>query len=145
VAGEHDDPEHPVVALATRRIGQLSARRDAIEEAVLALRAKRPGGSHPDEIVAMLDAIPDMRDGLAHAEPDALADIFDAFDVTATYDKHNRRLELPATVTPELVARHEKNDRPGGRSRICVIAGAGFEHQSATDGHRLVEVRDVPW
>jgi site-specific DNA recombinase len=124
---EHDDPDHPIVALATRRIEELSARRESIEEAIAALRVKRPGGAHPDEIVAMLDAIPDMRDELARAEPTVLAEIFDAFDVTATYDKLNRRLDLAATLTSELVAEHKKNDRPSGRSRNSVIAGAGFE------------------
>lgn len=66
-----------------------------------------------------------MREELARAEPTTLASLF---DVTATYDKRNRRLERAATVTPEPVAAYEKqNDRPGGRSRNCVIAGAGFE------------------
>jgi hypothetical protein len=66
-------------------------------------QSSQPGGAHPDEIIAMLDAIPDMRDELARAEPSELAEIFEAFDVTATYDKRNRRLELAATVTSELV------------------------------------------
>jgi hypothetical protein len=42
------------------------------------LRAKRPTGSSPDEIAAMLDAIPDMRDALATADETELAEIFDA-------------------------------------------------------------------
>jgi hypothetical protein len=47
--------------------------------------------------------------------------------VTATYDKPNRRLELAATLMPELVAQHEKSDRPRERSQDFEIAGAGFE------------------
>jgi hypothetical protein len=39
----------------------------------------------------MLDAIPGMRDALATADATELAEIF---DVTATYDKPNARLEL---------------------------------------------------
>jgi len=124
---EHDNPDHPVVALATRRIEELSARRESIDEAIAALRAQRPNGSHPDEIVAMLDAIPDMRHALAGADPSELAEIFRAFDVSATYNKDTRRLELAATITPQLVAAHEKNDRHRGRSRDFGIAGAGFE------------------
>ena len=77
-------------------------------------------------IVAMPDAIPDMRDALAAAEMNELADIFRAFDDCATCNKDTRRLELAATITPQLVAAHE-NDRHGGRSRDFGIAGAGFE------------------
>jgi site-specific DNA recombinase len=124
---EHDDPNHPVIALATRRIEELSARAASIAEAITALEAKRPTAASPDEIAAMLDAIPDMRESLATDDETELAEIFDAFDVTATYDKPNARLELAATVTPELVTTQEKSDRPGGRSRNSVIAGAGFE------------------
>ena len=124
---EHDDPNHPVVALATRRIEELTARREAIQEADTRLKAKRPSGSHPDEIAAMLDAVPDMRNAIRHAEPADLMEVFDAFDVTAVYDTPGTRLELSATVTPELVTDQEKSDRPRGRSQDFVIAGAGFE------------------
>ena len=55
---EHDDPNHPVVALAKRRIAELSARRDATAEAIAALEAERPDGSRPAEIEAMLAASP---------------------------------------------------------------------------------------
>jgi ABC-type sugar transport system ATPase subunit len=43
----------------------------------------------PDEIQAMLDAIPDLRSTLRTVALDQLADLFDAFDVTAIYDKPN--------------------------------------------------------
>ncbi len=77
------------------RIEELSARAASVTEAIAALRGKRPSGSSPDEIAAMLDAIPDMRDALATTDKTELAEIFDAFDVTSTYDKPNARLELP--------------------------------------------------
>jgi hypothetical protein len=64
---------------------------------------RRAPGTHPDEIVAMLDAIPDMRAALARADAEELAEVFHAFDVSATYDKAEARLELSATVTAELV------------------------------------------
>lgn len=124
---EHDDPDHPIVALATRRIEELSARQEGVEEAIAALRAKRPEGAHPDEIAAMLDATPDMRQALREANEDELIEVFDALDVTATYTKPTRRLELAATVTPKLVADHEKTDCPRGRSLNCDIAGARFK------------------
>lgn len=55
---EHDDSDHPIVALATRRIEELAARQQAVEEAIAKLRVQRPEGAHPDQIVAMLDAVP---------------------------------------------------------------------------------------
>ncbi len=100
---EHDDPAHPVVALATRRIEELSARLGAIEDASVGLRASRPEGAHPEEVVAMLDAVPDMRQALKDADPDESIEIFEAFDVTATYTKETRQLELTATVAPQLI------------------------------------------
>jgi hypothetical protein len=75
----------------------------------------------------MLDAIPDMRDALQTADGHELADIVEAFDVTVTYDKTNARLELAATITPELVTAKEKTTAQKGRSRDFGIAGAGFE------------------
>ena len=69
---EHDNPDHPIVALATRRIEELAARQESIDEAITALRVKRPEGARPDEIVAMLDAIPDMREALNEADEDEL-------------------------------------------------------------------------
>lgn len=85
----------PIVALATRRIEELSARQESIEEAIATLRAKRLEGAHPDEIAAMLDAIPDMRDALREADENELIEVFDALDVCATYTKPIRRLEPP--------------------------------------------------
>lgn len=54
----------------------------------------------------MLDAIPDMRDALNEADESELIELF---DVCATYNKSTRRLELAASVTPELVASHSRS------------------------------------
>jgi site-specific DNA recombinase len=125
---EHDDPAHPVVALATERIVELSTRKAAVADALDALRAKRPAGHHPDEIVAMLDTVPDLRHALKTADDEELAEIFRAFDVTITYDKTGQRLDFAATITPELLPDlPNSSDRPEGRSQINDIAGAGFE------------------
>jgi hypothetical protein len=51
-----------------------------------------------------------------------LARIFEAFDVTITYDKPNRRLTLAVTITPELLP-YEHRDHPDRRSRMSGIAG----------------------
>jgi hypothetical protein len=37
------------------------------------------------------------------SSPEELMEVFDAFDATVTYDQPSRRLELAATVTPELL------------------------------------------
>jgi hypothetical protein len=81
------------------------------------------------EIVAMLDAVPDLRPALNGASEEELVEIFRAFDLTITYDKDEQRLHLAATITPELlpVLCPNESDRPEGRSQINDIAGAGFE------------------
>jgi hypothetical protein len=56
---EHEDPNHPIVALASERIVELSTRKAAVTDALETLKAKLPAGHHPDEILAMLDALPD--------------------------------------------------------------------------------------
>jgi hypothetical protein len=82
---EHEDPNHPIVKLAGRRIEELAARQSAIEDAIATLQAARPQGSHPDQVAAMLEAIPDMRDVPREASESELMRVFDAFNVTATY------------------------------------------------------------
>jgi DNA repair exonuclease SbcCD ATPase subunit len=93
---EHEDPHHPIVALASERIIELSAHKAAITDELDKLKEKRPAGHHPDEIVAMLDTVPDLRPTLATAT----AVIFRAFDVEITYDKDRQILNLAATITP---------------------------------------------
>jgi DUF971 family protein len=74
----------------------------------------------------MLDAVPDLRPALNAASDEELVEIFRAFDLTITYDKHEQRLHLAATITPELlpVLCPNESDRPEGRSQINDIAGA---------------------
>ncbi len=99
---EHEDPTHPIVALATERIVELSTRKSAVTDALNALKTKRPAGHHPDQIVAVLDAVPDLRPTIATATEEELAEIFSAFDVQIAYDKDRQVLNLAATITPEL-------------------------------------------
>jgi hypothetical protein len=57
-----------------------------------------------------------------------VAEILDAFDVTATYNTPNRRLTLTATLDPSLLTAPETQRPPeNGRSQMSVVAGAGFE------------------
>ena len=130
---EHEDPNHPVVALATKRIEELSARRHAITDAIEQLKAARPAGGHPDEILALLDAVPDLRSTLKGGDPEKLAALFGDFDVTASYDKQAQRLKLSAVVTAELVTDAEKKRPPEGRSRDFGIAGASFEPATVSE------------
>jgi hypothetical protein len=103
----------------------LSAQKSAVADALDALRAKRPAGHHPDEMVAMLDAVPNLRPALNAASEEELVEIFRAFDLTITYDKHEQRLHLAATITPELLAVLCPNDcdRPVGRRRLTTQRG----------------------
>lgn len=74
----------------------------------------------------MLDSIPDLRPALANADPAELADICDAFQITAVYDKANRTVELSATITPELLPKDktptDTHDPVGG----FVYSGGGI-------------------
>jgi site-specific DNA recombinase len=125
---EHEDPNHPIVALASERIVELSTRKAAVTDRLAALKAQRPAGHHPDEIAAILDAVPDLRPTIATATEEELAEIFRTFDVEIAYDKDRQVLNLAATITPELVPDlANENDRPEGRSWDNEVAGAGFE------------------
>jgi hypothetical protein len=105
----------------------LSTRKRAVAEAIYALKVERPAGHHPDEILAMLDAVPDLRPSLHNATEQELADLLAAFDVTIGYGKPNRRLTLTATIGPGLMPTPENDDdRPEGRSLMFGIAGAGL-------------------
>jgi hypothetical protein len=100
---EHDDPNHPVVALAKQRIEELSGRRNAIDERTRQLRAAQPAGPTAEEVEALLDSVPDLRPIMQKAPPDELTELFAAFDLTATYDKEQRALRLAATLSPALI------------------------------------------
>jgi DNA invertase Pin-like site-specific DNA recombinase len=125
---EQEDPQHPIVALATERIVELSTRKGAVTDAIETLKTTRPAGHHPDEIVAMLDTVPDLRETLKTATSEQLAEIFRAFDVTITYDKANQYLDLGAAIMPELLpAPSSDGAEEWSASRIDDIAGAGFD------------------
>ncbi|MDX6649124.1 MAG: site-specific recombinase [Solirubrobacteraceae bacterium] len=89
--------------MATRRIEELTVRRDTLNASITDLQGRRPQGARPDAIEAMLTAVPDLRPTVARAEPAELAKLFEAFDLAVEYDKPDRRLTLAVTVAPELV------------------------------------------
>ena len=124
---EHEDPEHPVIKLATQRIEELSAQGEAISQALADLEGARPEGPSPEEIEAMLAGVPDLREALEKAEGEELAELLDAFDVDVSYDKPGRKLELSASVTSDFIDGPEATRPPDRRSRDSSIAGAGFE------------------
>jgi site-specific DNA recombinase len=124
---EHDDPEHPVVKLATARIEELSAQTQAIDLALTDLDRQQPEGPSPEQIKAMFADLPDLSDALATAEGDELIELLDAFDVTISYDKAGAALELTASVSADLFGEPETTAATGGESQGLYIAGAGFE------------------
>jgi site-specific DNA recombinase len=124
---EHEDPDHPVIALAKQRIAELSARRETVRDAIRTAEAQQTEVTQPHEIEAMLERIPDLRPTLKTADPEELTEILATFDITATYSKPDRFLDLAATLDPELVAGLKAPRPPGERSGKSSIAGAGFE------------------
>ncbi|RDI75451.1 hypothetical protein Gocc_1249 [Gaiella occulta] len=126
---EHDDPCHPVVALATQRIEELSARRGAADERVAQLQAARPTAPTAQEIEALLDSVPGLRAAMRQAPPDELSELFAAFDLTATYDKDQRALRLAATLSPDLVPPSERPRPPKKAVTIKPRAPAAAQAQ----------------
>ncbi|MFY9580960.1 MAG: hypothetical protein WAQ33_16730 [Gaiellaceae bacterium] len=59
-----------------------------------------------------------MRPALARYGPVELADLFDAFDVSVTYDKPSHALELAATVTPNSYRPQKRCNRLAGGRRV---------------------------
>ena len=55
----------------------------------------------------MLEAVPDLRAELDQATAEELADLFETFELTSTYDKAANRLLISATVPAELVSQNE--------------------------------------
>jgi hypothetical protein len=55
---EHDDPQHPVVALAKERIAELGNRRKAIEDTIKATEALQAQTLQDREIEVAFDAVP---------------------------------------------------------------------------------------
>jgi len=140
---EHDDPHHPVIAAATERIEELSSRYAAVEDALKAIKSQRPTDTHPDEILAMLDAIPDLRPMLGEAAPSELADIYAAFQIGAIYDKPRKTLEISAVVRPDLLTKDETpTDETTERSGYSYIAGERF---ALTGNPSALVERVVPW
>jgi site-specific DNA recombinase len=133
---EHEDPGHPVVQLATRRIEELSGKSAAIAAEIDALEATRPETPRRDEIESALEEVPDLREDLEAASPEQLTEVLAAFDMTVVYDKAARTLEIGASLGGELMSEAEKIRPPGGRSGKSSIAGAGFE--PATFGLRAL-------
>jgi hypothetical protein len=91
----------------------------------------------------MLQRIPDLRPALANADPAELADICDAFQVTAAYDKAHKTVELSATITPEL---HPKDKTPTGtddKVGVFVYSGDGIE--TPTRDHPRHALRIEEW
>jgi len=99
---EHDDPEHPVVRLATKRIEELSAQADSLAVDLADLESARPKEPEPREIEAILGSIPDLREQLERAEGAELIELLDLFDVKISYDKPGQTLMLSVLLNPDF-------------------------------------------
>jgi len=99
----------------------MSTRRKTIEDTIRANAGHQAQTLQAHEIEAVLGAIPDLRDTLKSATADELAEILETFDVTATYDKPNRALELAATLNA-----HRPPDGGRGNLQVAgVVCGCG--------------------
>ncbi len=133
---KYDDPKHPVVQAAERRIEQLAADRKTVEAEIRRLEAEASSAAaapKPADLAAILESLPDLRPALASYSDEELAELFSIFDIEARWNHHEKTLKLSATVFPELAEALER-ERPleaAGRSK-SFIAGAGFE--PATSG-----------
>ncbi|MBS1882045.1 MAG: hypothetical protein JSS97_03710 [Actinobacteria bacterium] len=83
----------------------------------------------PEEIETMLEKVPDLRVAMRDAGGEDLIELLDVFDVTVSYDKPGRRLNLSASIESDLLAGCEPGmpAAGGARSQGSDIAGAGFE------------------
>jgi hypothetical protein len=126
---EHDDPTHPVVVAASERIVELGTRKSGSPTRSTLSGPSGPPGTTPTRLWRCSTPCLTCSPALNAASDEELVEIFRAFDLTITYDKHEQRLHLAATITPELlpVLCSNESDRPEGRSQINDIAGAGFE------------------
>jgi hypothetical protein len=120
-------PNHPVIALAKKRIAELSTRRETVLEAIRSTEAQQAEIIQPHQIETILEGIPDLRPTLETAAPEELTEILAAFDITVTYSKPEQTLQLAATLDPERLATPKTGRPPQGRSGESSIAGAGFE------------------
>ena len=74
----------------------------------------------------MLQAIPDMRPTLQSADATELAEICDAFRITVTYDKPNRRLTNLSNHLPELLPKDMNPTYTEGAVGVFVYSGGGI-------------------
>jgi site-specific DNA recombinase len=124
---EHDDPHHPIIELAKRRIDELSTQRETIRKAIRATEAKQTDALELTEIEATLDRIPDLRAALNKATPEEIAEILEAFDITATYDKAGNGFLFSAVLTSKTSTSLNNTDRPQGAVGEIFHSGGGIE------------------
>jgi hypothetical protein len=130
-------PDHPVAKRAAKRIEALDVRAERIKDEIAMLEEQRPMGATPEEVEALLAAVPDLRPALEAATHEELAAIFETFDLTARYNHLTKTLELNVVLAPELL---ETKRPPGGGRRKSGIAGARYEGVPTT-AFRIEELR----
>jgi hypothetical protein len=121
---EHDDPDHPVVRLATMRIEELGGKAKAIAAEIAILEASRPDTPRREDVEAALAAIPDLRKALAQAADEELVDLLDSFDITVTYHKPAGIFEVSALLGVLDPAPDDERRPDEGPSLNSFIAGA---------------------
>ena len=129
---KYDNPNHPVILAAERRIEELHKRKISLEATLATTEGETPTRPAP-ELADILKTFPDLRPALLSYSDEELAELFEAFDLEARYNHLDKTLKLSVTVFPELaeILEDERPLKAAGR-RNSLIAGAGFE--PATSG-----------
>ena len=103
---------------ATNQAIHIAKLREDKEKAEIELRALEPSPTDrmpTEDASALLARLPDLSQALHRAPAELKRQVFDAFQLSITYDKVERRIEISATIT-EAVAQALENakDLPEG-------------------------------
>ena len=119
--------------LIAKRIAKLRNDKEKAEIELRALEPRPMDRAPTEDASALLARLPDLGLALHHAPAELKRQVFDAFQLTITYDKVERRIEISATIT-EAVAQTLENakDLPKEVSSVAHrdIAGARFVPRS---------------
>jgi hypothetical protein len=75
-----------------------------------------------EDASALLARLPDLSKALHRAPAELKRQIFDAFQLTVTYDKVERRIEISATIT-EAVAQRSRTRKTSQRRSQASLTG----------------------
>jgi site-specific DNA recombinase len=114
--------------LVRSRLEKLQQQRDNLTAASASLTPETTNAIDEDEACAILDALPNLSEALAAADPELRRRVYEAFGLTVTLDKNTRQIQIRALISSALTPHDNLKQIVANES----IAGAGFE--PATSG-----------